>query len=129
MSINFGTHIGSQIVFVGTDGKLKVRDYSSVHGDGTVNVTVVANDGSNLLSLNLSADKAQELYKALGALFAPPTITDRIAHTFPVTPPQWAERAAYEAHIHPHAFVRTPDMVGPAWDAVAQAQADLQVTP
>jgi len=38
-------------------------------------VTVVGNDGSNLLSLNLSAEKARELHAALGALIAPSPVT------------------------------------------------------
>ena len=75
MSINFDTHASAQIIFVGRDGRLKVKDYTEVHGAGTVNVTVVGNDGSNLLSLNLSAEKARELHAALGALIAPSPVT------------------------------------------------------
>jgi len=69
---------GTQIIFVGKTGKLKVRDYSSVHGAVLVNVTVVNGDGRNLLSLNLSADKAKELQSALGALLG-------------TIPPSWAD--------------------------------------
>ena len=68
MSINFDTHASSQIIFVSRDERLKVKDYTAVHGAGTVNVTVVDGDGLNLLSLNLTAEKAQELHAALGAL-------------------------------------------------------------
>ena len=53
---------------MGKTGKLKVRDYSSVHGQGTVNVTVADDKAHNLLSLNLTAEKAQELHAALAAL-------------------------------------------------------------
>jgi len=75
---------GTQIIFVGKTGKLKVRDYSSVHGAVLVNVTVVNGDGRNLLSLNLTAEKAQELHAALGALIAPS----------PVKPQTWADLQA-----------------------------------
>ena len=73
-----GTHASSPIVFVGRDGTLKVRDYSSVHGPGVVNVTIYGLAGSHVLSLNLSAGKAKELQCALGVLLG-------------TIPPSWAD--------------------------------------